>query len=85
MAAKIIKDKNIPRTFKRAVTKLHKYILSEYGYTSNKTYEVYHSDDCTLNNMVFLFEVQGSLKTALLQIGVYEAEQEQIKNNLLIL
>jgi len=81
MKPKIVKDKTLPSTWKRVVTGEHKYIIMQSSNTKNITSEVYHSDDCTLNNTHFLFEIKGGIDKALLSIGHYEFEQEQIQEN----
>lgn len=82
MTVKIIKDNTIPSTWKRLQTKEHRYIIIMYGGIGKLTrYEVYHSDDCTLNNRIFLFEVNGSIEKVKLSIGKYEEEQNLLQKD----
>jgi len=82
MNARIIKDKNIPATWKRVATDEHRYIVMQSRNTRNIYYEVYHSDDCTLNNNYFLFDGQGGIEKALLTINHYESQSElEAKDN----
>lgn len=77
MTVKVIKDNTLPSTWKRIVTKQHKYIASQHSNTRSIKTDIYHSDDCTLNNRVFLFTVDGGLEKAKAAIGQYEFEQAQ--------
>lgn len=81
MTVKVIKDKTLPATWKRIVTKEHKYIAMQSSNTSSIETEIYHSDDCTLNNLVYLFTINGSIEKAKASIGHYEYEQQTISAN----
>lgn len=81
MSAKVIKDKTLPETWKRVVTNEHKYIIMQSSNTNNMTSEVYHSDDCTLNNRDYLFEIKGGIEKVLSAVGHYEFEQKEIREN----
>lgn len=79
MSARIVKDNTLPSHWKRIVTKDHRYIVTQGSNTRSIESEVFHSDDCTLNNRVSLFTVKGSIKKTLFAIGNYEVEQAQLK------
>lgn len=65
--AKVIKDNTIPMTSKRIITGSgkHKFIVEPSGYTTDKSYDIFHSDDCTLNLKLYESTVNGCIKRAL--------------------
>lgn len=79
MRPKVIRDNTIPSTWKRVATSEHKYLVSQRQNTKNIISEVYHCDDCTLNNLDYLFEVKGGINKVISAIDHYEFEQTQIE------
>lgn len=79
MSVKLVKDNTIPGSWKRLQSENHKYIVIQNCNTKKTYYEVFHCDDCTLNNREYLFDVKGNLEVVKLSIGHYETDQKHIE------
>jgi hypothetical protein len=75
---KIVKDSRLPNFWKRIITEDHKYVAIPTGNTNNAGYDVYHSDDCTLNNNHFISNVSGGVLFLKAFIAQHEIEQKEI-------
>lgn len=58
----------------------HRFIVEQCGHTRNKSYDIYHCDDCTKKEKIFEENVKGGLKAALAKCEQIEYFYEHIND-----